>query len=157
MKLIKKETYTAVLDAATIVRDAESHADAIREEARSRGEEEGLARYIVAIERFYANAEPEMIRLATAIARKIIGEELRTSPETIVAIVREALAAGRGQRIVIRVHPSAAALVRKSVGAEIQVAASESVAPGGCVIESEFGIVDAQLETQLRVIERALL
>jgi flagellar biosynthesis/type III secretory pathway protein FliH len=146
MKIIKNDAYSAILDA-----------DTIREAARRLGEEEGLARYIAAIERFYASAEPELIRLATAIARKIVGEELRTSPEAIVAIVREALAAARGERIVIRVHPSAAALVRKSVGQEVQVTASESVAPGGCVIESEFGIVDGQLETQLRVIERALL
>ena len=33
----------------------------------------------------------------------------------------------------------------------------ESVAPGRCIIESEFGIVDAQLDTQLRVIERPAL
>jgi type III secretion protein L len=146
MKIIKNDAYSAFLDA-----------DTIREDARRRGEEEGLARYIAAIERFYAGAEPEMIRLATAIARKIVGEELRTSPEAIVSIVREALTAGRGERIVIRVHPSAVGLVRKSVGPGMQVTASESVAPGGCVIESEFGIVDAQLDTQLRVIERALL
>ena len=31
------------------------------------------------------------------------------------------------------------------------------VAAGGCVIESESGAIDAQLETQLRVLERALL
>lgn len=168
-KLVKKEAYTAVLDAVTIldtareqarsiVRDAEARADAIREDARRLGEQEGIARYIVAIERFYSGAEPEMIRLSAAIGRKIVGEELRTSPETIVAIVREALAAVRqGRQIVIRVHPSAVALVRKSVGPDLQVTASESVAPGGCVIESEFGIVDAQLDTQLRVIERVLL
>jgi type III secretion protein L len=156
-KLVKKDAYTAVLDAATIVRDAEASAAAILAEARRLGEEEGLAQYIAAIERFYASAEPEMIRLSTAIARKIVGEELRISPEAIVAIVREALAAGRhGRQVVVRVHPSAVARVRAGVGPDVQVRATESVAPGGCVIESEFGIVDAQLDTQLRVIERAL-
>jgi type III secretion protein L len=146
MKVIKNDAYSAILDA-----------DSIREKARREGEAEGLARYLAAIDRFYAGAEPEMVRLATAIARKIVGEELRTSPEAIVAIVREALATVRqGKQIVIKVHPSAAALVRESVGADMRVVPSEGVAPGGCVIESEFGIVDAQLDTQLRVIERAL-
>lgn len=175
-KLVKKEAYGAVLDAVTIldtareqarsiVRDAEARAAAIREEARRAGEEEGLARHAgaiaaaqAAVDRFYAGAENEVIRLSTGIARKIVGEELRTSPETIVQIVREALAAGRkGRELVVKVHPSAVSRVRAGLAPEIQVSGAESVAPGGCVVESEFGIVDARLDTQLRVIERALL
>ncbi|HYE91947.1 MAG TPA: type III secretion system stator protein SctL [Terriglobales bacterium] len=175
-KLVKKEAYAAVLDAVTIldtareqarsiVRDAEARADAIREEARRQGEDEGLRRHLQAIvatqakaEQLYASAEDELIRLATGIARKIVGAELRAAPETIVQIVREALAAGRqGREIVVRVHPSAVAHVRAALSHEIHVKGAESVDPGGCVVESEFGVVDAQLETQLRVIERALL
>jgi type III secretion system HrpE/YscL family protein len=174
-KLVKKEAYTAVLDAVTIldtareqarsiVRDAESRAEAIREDARRQGEEEGLARYLdaeagarQALDRFYAGAESELIRLAAAIARKIVAAELRASPDTILQIVREALAAGRkGREIVIRVHPADVPRVRGAFGPDVQVAAADSVEPGGCVVESEFGIVDARLDTQLRVIERAL-
>ena len=32
----------------------------------------------------------------------------------------------------------------------------ESMRPGGCVIESELGTLDADLETQLRMLENAL-
>nr|MDQ3806425.1 FliH/SctL family protein [Acidobacteriota bacterium] len=39
----------------------------------------------------------------------------------------------------------------------LDLVADPRVGPGGCVIESESGTVDAQLQTQLRVLERALL
>lgn len=182
-KLVKKEAYGAVLDAVTILdtareqarailRDADARSQSTLEEARRQGEAEGLARYLEAVaktkralDEFYASAEPELVKLAAAVARKIVGEELQGSPETIVRIVREALAAGRQARQVgIKVHPSHAAQLRRSIAdlglgpsCEVHVAASEGVAPGGCIIESEYGIIDAQLETQLRVIERSLL
>jgi type III secretion protein L len=174
-KLVKKEAYTAVLDAVTILdtareqarailRDAEARAAETIQQARRRGEDEGLARYLAAIaeaqqslEKLYSAAEGDLVRLAIGVARKIVGEELQASPDTVLKIVREALAAGRQARqVTVKVHPTSAAHVRKSMP-DVQVVAVESVAPGGCVIESEFGIVDAQLETQLRVMERSLL
>jgi len=42
-------------------------------------------------------------------------------------------------------------------GRRIQVMADGSVAPGGCIIESVVGIIDARLETQLKCLEEILL
>jgi len=181
-KVIKRDSYAAMVDALAIlesareqaraiVHDATLQRDATLEEARGLGEEQGLAAYVAgltqaldAMDGFYARAEPEVVRLALAVARKIIGAELAASPDTVLKIVREALSSGRRARhIAITVHVSDAANVRSNLAklelapsCEVDVLAADSVAPGGCVIESEFGIIDARLETQLRIIEQSL-
>jgi type III secretion protein L len=43
------------------------------------------------------------------------------------------------------------------VSNEIEIVASTSVPRGGCLIESELGVVDARLETQLKCLEDVLV
>lgn len=181
-KVIKRDSFGAMVDALTIletareqaraiVRDAEAQRAGILEEARREGEEQGRAEYLRAltqsldaVDEFYARAELEIVRLSVAIARKVIGAELALSPETVLKIVREALSSGRRARqIAIKVHASDVARVRAGVpklelaaSCEVDVIAADSVEPGGCVIEMEFGIIDARLETQLRLIGQSL-
>lgn len=181
-KVIKRDSFSAMVDALAILETAREQAraivheagvqrDAVLEEARRLGVEQGRAEYIHglaqaldAMDQFYERAEPEVVRLAIAVARKIIGAELSTSPDTVLQIVREALSSGRRARhIVLTVHGSDAPRVRAGLAkldlaasCEVDVLAADSVAAGGCVIESEFGIIDARLETQLRVIEQSL-
>jgi flagellar biosynthesis/type III secretory pathway protein FliH len=40
---------------------------------------------------------------------------------------------------------------------EIEIVAAASVPAGGCVIDSELGIIDARLETQLKCLEEVLV
>ena len=118
-------------------------------------------------EAFYQENEVYLVKLAIEIARKILNRELSQNPELMLYIVREALrkVAGNG-RIIIHLHPQDLALVkdRKSLlGAvlsaheQVDFLASEEVQRYGCVIESDSGIVDAQLDVQLEQIERSLL
>jgi type III secretion protein L len=182
-KLVKRESISAMLDAVTILdaareqarailRDAEDRRAGIFEEAKFEGEKEGLGRYVEAISAlreeagaYYGQAEAELVKLSSAIARKIVGEELRSSDETIVSIAREALtSAHRANSIVIRVHAADARALTKHknnlrlpAACTVEIQSDATMEPGGCVIESELGIVDARLETQLKVIEAALL
>lgn len=185
-KIIKRQVYDAaeqahrILDqangmAASIIEEAETRCAAIQEEARQTGYQQGLQHWneivtdaIEAKEEYLAASENDLLRLSVKIAGKIIGEQLRLHPETIASIVREALkSAPRERRLVIQVNPSDAAAVnlhlRKLLESatfqppEIEVIPLESIAPGGCVIVSELGRVDAQLETQLQAMERVLL
>jgi len=182
-KLVKSASISAMLDAVTILdaareqarailRDAEDRRAATLEEAKLEGEADGLNRWIEAIsalrneaDSYYQQAESELIKLGPAIARKIIGEELRSSEETIVAIVKEALTyAHRAKSIVIRANADDARSLTKqkkklqlSTTCVVDIKPDATLQPGSCQIESELGIVDARLETQLRVIETALL
>jgi len=161
--------------AAKIVADAEARRDGLLAEARHAGYADGLAQWndVVAQatrakEEYLASCEDDLLRLSVKIAGKIIGEQLRLQPETIASIVREALkSAPRERRLVIQVSPSDADAVNRHLRKllesatfrppEIEVVPVDSISPGGCVIVSELGRVDARLETQLQSMERVLL
>lgn len=181
-KLLKKESFTAlneaaaILDgahaqAARIVTAAEHQREVVLAEARQAGEAEGLRRYLEAardvvgqMDGFYQRAEPELVKLAAGIARKIVAAELAARPEAITQMVRQALAGVRqARRVGIQVHPAHVEALRVQSSAlelssmvEIQVIANETLSAGGCLIETELGMVDARLETQLQLIERVL-
>ena len=184
-KVLKREVYEATRDARDVValaqekakqiiEDAGRERDAIHEQAREEGNARGLsewnhilARTTLRIEELTKSWEETMLRLSVRVAEKIIGEQLRLHPDTIVEIVREVLKGTRpGKHLVIQVNETEAGQVRArldhlkeslGVSSEIEIVASVSVRPGGCVIESELGIIDARLETQLKCLEDVLV
>lgn len=124
--------------------------------AEARGRRDGA---LVEVER-------DVLRLSVRIAEKIIGREIRDDPGTLADIVATALRHARQhQTLVVRVNPADLPIVEArseqfDAGRHarfIDFVPDPHVASGGCVIESEAGTVDATLETQLRVLERALL
>lgn len=182
-KLVKKESYLAMLNAVTILdaareqgrtllREAEAQREAALAEAQEQGRAEGLLAYVektreldAALTGFYRNAEPGIVRLALGIAGKLLGAEVRTRPEAIAELVRDALAGVRqARRVTIAVNPANVERLRErshqlelSTACEVQVVGRADLDPAGCLIESDCGIVDARLETRLETLERALL
>ncbi len=183
-RVLKRDVHDASVEARGIIEAAERQAqtllaDAIRlrddalEAGRMEGYREGLAQWDEARlgmrrarESLDAKYEAELVRLSVKVAEKIIGEELRTRPETIVSIARECLFGIRNaQNLTVRVNSDEREEVLRHVDAfnrelglsNIQVIADPSVSPGGCIVESERGIVDARLETQLRRLEDILV
>jgi flagellar biosynthesis/type III secretory pathway protein FliH len=106
-----------------------------------------------------------MVRLSIAIARKLLGGELQAKPEAIAQIVRDALAGVRqARRVTITVHPSQIAVLQSqlqslelSAACEVRIAGRQDLDPAGCLVDSDFGVVDARIETRLATIERAML
>jgi type III secretion protein L len=184
-KVLKREVYEATRDARDVVtvaqerarqiiEEAERQRDAIREQARQEGIEQGLTEWNRILnqarqrsEELVKGWEDTMLRLSIRVAEKIVGEQLRLHPDTIVEIVREVLKNIRpGKHLSIQVNQAEAPQVRARIdrlkealgsSSEIEIVASASVPPGGCVIESELGIIDARLETQLKCLEDALV
>lgn len=111
-------------------------------------------------------AEREIVEIALAIARTILVREVSENPMTVLPIVRAALDKIRDQdQINIRVHPEDYELVLQArrdlqmiVGKEqaIRITADQTVSAGGCVIDTAYGSVDAQIDTQLEVVRKAL-
>ncbi|MCS6885556.1 MAG: FliH/SctL family protein [Acidobacteriota bacterium] len=146
----------------------------ILEKSREEGYREGFAKVNEIIyeltekkREVLAQAEADMIRLSIRVAARIIGRELRQHPDTIADIVTQAIQTVRNQtKIIIRVNPDDMEHLLKSkdlllarVGQSkiIDFQSDPKVQPGGCVIESEAGTVNAQLKTQLEVMEKMLL
>jgi type III secretion protein L len=183
-KVLKREVYEAGREAQDVVavaqqkarqilEEAERSREAILAQARQDGYAQGLAEWNDLLLRsrqredeLAKSWEDSMLRLSVRVAEKIIGHELKADPETIVDIVREALSSTRsGRHLVIQVNESDVDTVRSridnlkqiAVTGDIEVVASASVPTGGCSIESELGIIDARLETQLKCLEDILV
>ena len=163
----------AQAEAKAILERAALDAAALSETARREGYEEGLLQWNEALleaerarEALCRESERQIVAVGLKVAEKIIGERIREQPATIVSIVAEALKTVRRERdLVIQVNPSHVEELRQRVdrlqalaggSRTVRVVAAENIAPGGCIIESELGKIDAQLETQLRCFERAL-
>ena len=188
--VIHKRVLDASQEASRIVAAAEADAALIREEAKrvladaearrrdevrrgyAEGESKGLTQVtekLVALERlrekFYEEAEPEVVKLVMSIAEKLVGRLVEENPEMIRSVVRMALEKALGDRILVRLNPED---YRALTAGEhefrdvidrtrrLSLREDESVAKGGCVVETEVGTIDAQLETQLEAIRKAL-
>lgn len=111
-------------------------------------------------------AAEDMLTLALHLARKIVHYEVERHPQVLVATLQRALAyLVDDDHVVIRVNPDdlaqAQALQLRLWGREEadmapMFRADESVGRGGCVIDSEFGLIDARIEAQFAELEQHL-
>jgi flagellar assembly protein FliH len=127
---------------------------------------ERLARSIEEIAKFRPRlrreAEQDLIRLAMAIARRIIRRELAIDPEALHGLILGALEKLQGQEICrVRVHPShvaavTACLKQIAAASPVEVIPDASREVGTVIFETDRGNLDASVESQLREIERGL-
>jgi flagellar assembly protein FliH len=113
-----------------------------------------------------AHWEKTAVRLAIAIAARVLRRPLPEAPPVALGLVREALelAAGSPQ---IRIHLNPAD--HQTLAGQVQlllaelatvgvpeVLADPGVTAGGCRVETRFGVIDQQFEAQLARIEEEL-
>jgi len=116
---------------------------------------EQLATHRLKIQR---EAEPELVRLALAVARRILRRELTVDPESLLGLVKaglEKIESADTHRV--RVHPEHAAVLKRMLeGAArpIEITADPGLPVGGVIFETSHGSVDVGMETQLKEIER---
>lgn len=167
-----REREEAAQAARAIVAGAREEAEAIRSSARERGREEGKAAaastLVVAAaarDRLLASVEGEVVGLAIAVARRVVGELAAREPAIAVESARRALAAARGRPgVLLRVHPADAGAVRAArpaldggVAAGVALVEDPEIARGGAVVETADGtVVDARVELQLAALGRVL-
>ncbi|HEX5472678.1 MAG TPA: FliH/SctL family protein [Lacipirellulaceae bacterium] len=110
--------------------------------------------------------EKSTLKVASAIAERIIHRELSQEPQITLNLVADTLhlAAGMAE---LRVHISptdhenmGTQIVRlaETIGnlAPTAIIADPSITPGGCRVTTKFGEIDQQIESQLRRIEEEL-
>lgn len=116
-------------------------------------------------EKFLETCEPDVLKLVMTIAEKVLGDLTQKYSEAIRSIVKQALAHSLGEKIVVKIHPkdmkrlSETDLQFKDIldrSRHLHIKEDESIQPGGCVVATEIGTIDAQLETQLKAIRKAL-
>jgi flagellar assembly protein FliH len=110
--------------------------------------------------KFRAEAERDTVKLAIAIARRVLHRELATDPDAILGLVMAAfqkLNARETHRL--RVSPHDAALFEQHRGRlemppGLEIAADSSLMAGSAIFETSRGELDASVDTQLSEIDR---
>jgi flagellar assembly protein FliH len=105
--------------------------------------------------RVLSDAHHMILKMSLALAQKIVAEDLKLSPDHILAVVKRTLTfVADRERIVIRVAPSLCETVLNNKTlwtpdgdqqSTISVIADPSIESGGCIVESNSGCADARL------------
>jgi len=89
---------------------------------------------------------------ATHLARQIVRSELSARPEMVVGVAQEAVDTllMSARQITVRVHPDDHALVAQGAADVLKargarLLADVSIARGGCLVESDIGVIDASV------------
>ena len=100
---------------------------------------------------------------AVSLARQVVRGELEANPQQVAAVAQEAIEALllSARHVTVRVHPDDQPLVAQGA-AEIleargaRLVADAAVTRGGCIVESDIGIIDASIESRWRRAAAAL-
>jgi len=111
------------------------------------------------------DVEADLVQLALAVARKIVGRDVSLGPDVVTRIIREALTrVEHAGRITIKLNPADLELladIKPQLLSGLPEAGraafepDEGIARGGCLIETDGGEVDARIERQFQVVEEA--
>lgn len=109
-------------------------------------------------------AERDLVDLAAAIARRVIGRELTVPLDVIASMAREGIEAlAARDRVIVRVSAGLGAaaaeelrarLAERAPGCEVRLDAE--LGEGGCVVETQHGRVDESIEERLSRVLAAL-
>ncbi|QEG33054.1 FliH/SctL family protein [Bythopirellula goksoeyrii] len=104
--------------------------------------------------------EGAIVDLACAISARIVRREISATPEISLDWIRESLElAGGAAEISLHLNPTDLTTLRDQIqrlteilspAAPARLVPDETITSGGCRVETEFGTVDMQLETQLK-------
>ena len=113
----------------------------------------------------YQQAEKETVALALAVARKIVGQEIALDRQIVLNVVKGALdKVIDHDKVKIRINPQDLDTVQTALYEfiphvekleNVHFESDAAITTGGCVVETNFGTVDARIENQLDQIETA--
>ncbi|WP_053365312.1 FliH/SctL family protein [Bacillus sp. FJAT-27245] len=111
-------------------------------------------------------AEPFVLELAIAIAKKVLQQELQTAPDALITLIKQTLSdVYETDSLSIGVSPEDFPFVQKqrkqllavdNGQVEVKIFPDYSVEQGGCIIRTSSGSIDARLDMQLSEIKKAL-
>ena len=165
---------------ATVQKDAENYRKNVVsecEQLKMRAEVEGFqagfdawTETVAYLEKEVAKVREELQKVVMPVAikaaKKIVAAELQTNPEVILDIVSSTLkTVAQHKRVILYVSKQDFEFVENSKNRlkpifeeleSLSVREREDIEPGGCVIETEIGIINARLQDRWRTLEAAL-
>ncbi len=143
-----------------------------KEEGFQEGVSEGLAslnQHVLSLDRAIKNLRNDLqeniLSLSLIAAKKIVGEEISLHPERIADIILTAIKPiTQHKKIILYVNREDLPMIEEKKGLlkeafehleSLSIQERSDIEKGGCIIETEAGIINAQLENQWRALESA--
>ena len=169
------------IDDRNLVSRAQEESENIKKSAFEEGYRQGLEKSRADIEKFkdelskFMNARadvfeyiaPDILEISVNIAKTIIKKELEADPQALINTIVDVLrtVSKNEPKITIKVHPQTIQFIKDSIPnityqygieSKINVVSDPSIEEGGCVFQTNNGIVDASIDTQIEIIKKAL-
>jgi len=106
----------------------------------------------------------EMVQLSMSVVRQLVRRELKTSPDEIVAVIKQAISLlpSTSSGVTLELHPEDAKLIQKTLmkpdtdsGWRINI--DPFLSRGGCRVATRSSRIDATVETRLNAIIASVL
>lgn len=167
---------SALTEAQSIIAAAEKRAAELKrgsetevEAAREKGYQDGLllgkteaenkaVRLVQDVANLQEEISREAARLAIEVCRSILGEQLSLDESRVVELTRQALEHSlSATTVLLVVHPDDVdalqremdTLRRAARGATLKIEPDSQLSRGGCIVKTDFGEVDATIESIL--------
>ena len=169
------------IDDRNLVSRAQEESENIKKSAFEEGYRQGLEKASSDLEVFreqlsqFMNAKndvfeyiaPDILELSVDIAKTIIKKELDSDPQVLINTIVDVLktVSKNEPKIVIRVNPQSVQFIKDTIpnityqygiDSKVNIVADPSIEDGGCVFQTNNGIVDASIDTQVEIIKKAL-
>lgn len=168
------------IDDRNLISRAQEEAGTIRDSAAKEGYKLGieqaqdeianvknaLIEFLKAKQDVFEYIAPDILEISVEIARKIVKKEIEQDPEMVLRTIMDVLkTVSRDEsKVTIKVNPEQVNLAKEhipsilsSVGLDIKtnISADDTIEIGGCIVQTNNGIVDATIATQLEIIKEA--
>ncbi len=169
------------IDDRNLVSRAQEDAENIKKSAFEEGYRAGIEKSQADLEKFrnelanfmsarkdvFEYIAPDILEISVDIAKKIIKKEVESDPQVLINTIIDVLksVSKSEPKIVIRVRPQAVQFIKDTIpnityqygiDSKINIVADPSVEEGGCIFQTNNGIVDASIDTQVEIIKKAL-
>ena len=126
-----------------------------------------LAQFMSAKKDVFEYIAPDILEISVDIAKTIIKKELDTDPQVLINTIMDVLktVSKNEPKITIRVRPQSVQFVKDTIpnityeygiDSKINIVSDPSIEEGGCVFQTNNGIVDASIDTQIEIIKKSL-
>ena len=126
-----------------------------------------LANFMNARNEVFEYIAPDILEISVNIAKTIIKKELDSDPQVLINTIVDVLktVSKNEPKITIKVRPQSIQFIKDTIpnityqyciDSKINIIADPSIEEGGCVLQTNNGIVDASIDTQIEIIKKTL-
>ena len=126
-----------------------------------------IGAFMSAEKKVFEAIAPDIIEISLEIAKKIIKHEVQVDPQIVIDTVMDILKniPKNEPKITLKVNPTQAQYVKDTlpeqltllgVESKLSIVSDDSILEGSCIVQTNNGVVDAGIEAQIDIIQKAL-